>query len=128
MILVSFQDYNGEDITELDFGEVMQGAHSPARTLVLNNTGDEDAPLILSSALEDEDEGREVDTVKSTFISKNGDRWYQTLGVTVPAGEALPVYVKWMPPSDGTLGECLWSLNQVIGIEEVPDLSIVCEE
>lgn len=106
--LVDILDLNGNKVYEVLFEDVPPGGSSEPQTLILRNNSSSAITFSLTPTVTEDQVGKDIDTVSSTYFSLDLDLWSNSLEVEIPGEDEVTIYIKYNPPSFGKLGEKEW--------------------
>ena len=108
---IIFLDLDDNELTDLNIGNIIQSHSSGAFHFKIKNNGTEDLTGIsLTCANIGDGLGLPVDTINASRISLDNIDYWNELSLDLLIDAEQDVYIKYQPPSIGSLGNCYWAL------------------
>jgi hypothetical protein len=109
---ITITDEDGNSIIQNDFGRIERGNITLPLILVLNNISGLDLNLIsIIPTLSLFQQGEIYDTIKSTFISTDGENYFQEANISIQNGGKQKIYIKWQPRWMANIRKYRWTLE-----------------
>ncbi|MDY9922801.1 DUF2341 domain-containing protein [Methanobacterium sp.] len=122
---LKLMDSQGIRIEEVHFESVFPGEMPWQQIFTIGNYGTGSTDILIDTrASETNQQGLDLETYLSTFLSLDGIIYTPSLEFSIGANATQEFYVKYQPPSTATPGEKQWKLHvEIPETEETPTVS-----